>query len=64
MFPNKRPTFKYTFEYVREDATYTNTFTSSLPQDAAIRHLQGTWGTCKWTGVIDRDFKIVSIVAA
>ena len=60
----KRPTFKYTFEYVREGATYTNVFTSSLPPDVAKRHLQGTWGTCKWTGAIDPDFKILSIVIA
>ena len=58
---NKRKSFKYTFAYVREGATYTNVFTSSLPMDSAIRHLQYTWGTCKWTGNLDRNFKILSI---
>ena len=61
MFPNKRPTFTYTFQYVREGATYTNQSTSSLPQEDAIRALQYTWGTCRWTGEIDPNFKILSI---
>jgi len=58
---NIRTTFKYTYQYVVEGATYTNTFTSTLPQDSAIRHLQRTWGTCRWTGNADPDFKILSI---
>jgi len=54
-------TFKYTYRRVVESATYTDTFVSSWPTDVALRHLQLTWGTCKWTGKKDPDFKILSI---